>query len=145
MYPMLGKGKCEIIPIAGACLPWTNNMDAQWFTCNRDVEHPRYWRVDNVVYVSNIGSFNEWKPVTFDNSSTTEEEFDDINQVIIDGISYKIWSFVTRGYFGTVSNDNTKKDGYYMLKFTSNNYTIQEDVILYGRKCAMGEQVGNTS
>ena len=37
--------------------------------------------------------------VTFDTSYTTEEAFDEIDNVILGGISYHMWYVVNRGYF----------------------------------------------
>ena len=42
-------------------------------------------------------------------------------------------SVVTNGYFGDMSTDGKKQDGYYIVKFTSDPYNIQKDVIIYGR------------
>ena len=42
--------------------------------------------------------------------------------------------------FEPVSANNYKEDGYYIVNFTSDPYTIQEGLIIGGRKNIMGEQ-----
>ena len=39
-----------------------------------------------------------------------------------------------------MSANNYKEDGYYIVNFTSDPYTIQEGFIIGGRKNTMGEQ-----
>ena len=46
----------------------------------------------------------------------------------------------TQGDFILVSNDYPNEDVYYIVKFTYDSYTLQEDVINYGRKVAMGKK-----
>ena len=84
MDQMLGKGKHAIFRIPCAFLPCKNILDNRWGPSNTDLEQTIYSRVDNCVYASIIGSFNDWKIVMFKNSSTTEEEFKDIHKVILD-------------------------------------------------------------
>ena len=86
MYPLLGKGKCKIIPIQCACITCTNNIDTQWVPCNTYVDHQKYSCADNCLYASIPGSLNDCKIVTFDNSSTIEEAFNGINKVTLDRI-----------------------------------------------------------
>ena len=50
-----------------------------------------------------------------------------------------MWSVVTHGIFGDVSTDEPKENGYYILKFTSNPYILQEYVIIDGRIIVIGE------
>ena len=49
-------------------------------------------------------------------------------------------SVVTHEYFGSTINGNTKEYGYYIVNFTSEPYTLQEYVIIDGRKIATSEQ-----
>ena len=42
-----------------------------------------------------------------------------------------------------VSTDNTKEDGYYIVKFTYNSYNLQEEVVIDLRIIAIGEQLAN--
>ena len=51
-----------------------------------DEYQTRYSCVDSCVYVPIIGSFNEWKFITFENSLTRKYAFDDIHKIIPYGI-----------------------------------------------------------
>ena len=46
-----------------------------------------------------------------------------------------------KGQFSAVSTYDRKEDGYYILDFTFDTHTIQEDSSIYGRMVAMGEQL----
>ena len=45
-----------------------------------------------------------------------------------------MWSIVSRGEFVPVSTNDTKGYGCFIVKFTSDTYTLPEDVIIYGRE-----------
>ena len=69
--------------------------------------------------------FNECKLVTFDHLSTSEEDFYDIHNSILDRIQYHVLSVVTRGNSGGVITDDTKEDVYYIVKFNYGSYTLK--------------------
>ena len=50
-----------------------------------------------------------------------------------DKISSDMSYIVTHEYFESVSTDDTEEDVYCIVKFTSDPYNIQKDVIIYGR------------
>ena len=53
-------------------------------------------------------------------------------------------SVVTHKDFGSLNTDDPKEDDYYIVKFTSDPYNIQDIVIIYGGIVTIGEQVVNT-
>ena len=108
--------------------------------CNTDANQKIYPCADKCVYASIPGSFYDHKTVTFDNSATTEDVFNSINKFIFDRISHHMLSVVTHEYFGYMINGNAKEYGYYIVNFTSEPYTLQEYVIIDGRKIATSEQ-----
>ena len=83
------------------------------------------------------------KTFAFDNSSTSEKIVDDIHKVVKDGISSNMFSVVNHGCFGAVITDYPKEDDYYIIKFTSNPYIIQKDVIIDGVIIEMSKKVAN--
>ena len=111
--------------------------------CDPYGEHPRYTSVDNWVYEPIISSFNVWKNVTLNNSSTSDNEFYDIHMIIIDVISSYMWYVVTNGDLGVASTDDIKEGVYYIANFNFDPYTLQEDVSIDGRIIAMRKQVVN--
>ena len=56
---------------------------------------------------------------------------------------YLAFYVVTHGDFGPVSTKNSIEDGYYIVKFNSDTFIIQEYVIIYGINTAICEQVSN--
>ena len=60
-----------------------------------------------------------------------------------DKISSHMSYIVTHEYFESVSTDDTKEDGYCIVKFTSDPYTVQEGIIIYERIIKMAKQLSN--
>ena len=52
-------------------------------------------------------------------------------------------SVVTHKDFGSLNTDDPKEDDYYIVKFTSDTFNIQDNVIIYVRIVAIGEQMDN--
>ena len=56
-----------------------------------------------------LGSFNNWNIITLSDKSTTGDAFEDINQVVLDGISDNMASLVQSGKYGTINTTYTTK------------------------------------
>ena len=50
----------------------------------------------------------------------------EIHKVIIYGISENMASLVQSGKYGAINTDNTTKNGFYVIKFLSETYTLQK-------------------
>ena len=44
-----------------------------------------------------------------------------------------------KGKYGAIDTDYSSCHGYYMIKFSSYTYTLQADLIIYGRFISSGE------
>ena len=53
--------------------------------------------------------------------------FDEIHQVVIDGISDNMASLVESGNYGAINATNTATNGFYVIMFTSQSYTLQDN------------------
>ena len=65
--------------------------------------------------------------------STTSKGFEEINQVILYGISDNMSSLVQYGKYGSMNTTNTSTMGYYVIKFVSDAYTLQYDTTCEGQ------------
>ena len=79
----------------------------------------------------------------FGNSSTSEDEFDDINKIILYGTPSHTSSVLSKGKFGVVSTDDTKEDSYFIVRSNYSPYTIQVDGSIDGIIISMCAQISN--
>ena len=53
--------------------------------------------------------------------------------MVIDGISENMASFVQPSMYGAINTDDTIKNGFYVIKFLSEGYTLQKNTIIVGK------------
>ena len=74
-----------------------------------------------------LGSFNNCNIIQISHTAKSCEEIDKINQFVIDGISDYMSSLVKTGKYGALNKTGTTTMGYYVIKFISEAYTLQEE------------------
>ena len=57
--------------------------------------------------------------------------FDDIHQVVLDEISDNIASLVQSGIYGAIDKYDITPNGFYVIRFISEAYTLQNNAIIY--------------
>ena len=125
--PKLGHGICATHRITCACVAFTSMLDQPWIyvipskkqTCNQPVTYCTYWTVP--------GSYNNFNIIHLTPKSTPLEVFDEIHQVVLDGISDNMASLVQSGMYGVINTDDTKKNAFYVIQFISEAYTLQNN------------------
>ena len=65
--------------------------------------------------------------IKFSQKSTPSDTFDEINQVFIYGISDNMALLVTSGKYGAINITGKTTNGFYVIVFTSESYTLQEN------------------
>ena len=73
--------------------------------------------------------------------STPSDAFDEIHQVVLDGISDNMALLVESGKYGSINTTDTENNGFYVIMFTSEAYTIQDNTTIYGKNITAGELV----
>ena len=74
-------------------------------------------------------------------NSTPSDDFDEIHQVFIDGISDHMASLVESVKYGAINTTDTATDGFYVIIFTSESYTLQNKTTIDGKIITAGELV----
>ena len=69
--------------------------------------------------------------------------FDEIHQVVLDGISDNMTSLVESGKYVAINTPDTSTNGFYVIIFKSGAYTIQENTTIDGQILIAGELVVN--
>ena len=88
-----------------------------------------------------LGYVNNGNIIYFSHKVTSSEDIDKINQFVLDGISDIMSALVQNGKYGAINTTNTTTMGYYVIKFLSEAYTLQEDRLCDGKTSTYGEIV----
>ena len=86
-------------------------------------------------------SFNNWNTIQSTNKKTSSEDFYEVNKVVLDGISENMNSLLQLGKYSAISAVGKTTMGYYVIKYLSEPYQIQEDKTIYGQVIKAGELV----
>ena len=65
--------------------------------------------------------------------STPSDAFDEIHQVVLDGISDNMASLVESVNYGSINKTDTTTNGFYVIIFISEAYTIQDNTTIDGQ------------
>ena len=76
--------------------------------------------------------------------STTFDAFDEINQVVLDVIRENVASLVESGKYEAINKIDTTSNGFYVIMFTLEAYTLQDNTTVDGKIITAGELVGKT-
>ena len=74
------------------------------------------------------------KPIPF-------EAFDEIHQVVIDEISENMASSVQIGMYGAINTYDTTTNGFYVIQFLSDSYTLRNNTTIDVQVISAGELV----
>ena len=138
---ILGHGMCDKCHISCTCTPYTYIIDQTWDPFIPEKQKPHYQTVKDCTYWPVLGYFNKWNILQLSHKVTSTEEIDKINQVVINGISENVAALVQNGIYVAIKTINTSITGYYVIKFMSESYTLQEEKMCDGQISTAGELV----
>ena len=98
----LGNGVCEICRMTCACVAFTSMLDKPWISGIPPYEQDLYKPVTKGTYFPVLGYFNNWNIIKLSQKSTPFDKFDEIRQVVLDGISDNMASKVESGNNGAI-------------------------------------------
>ena len=94
-------------------------LDQPWIYGIPSKKQARYQPVTNCTYWKVMGSYNNWNIIELTPKSTNFEAFDEIQYVVLDGISDNMISLVQPGKYGVCNTSDTTKNGFYVIQFIS--------------------------
>ena len=100
-------------------------LDKTWIPVISSDKQERYKPVTKCTYWLVLGAFNNWNIIQLSSKSTSSDTFDEIHQVILDGISDNMASLVESGTYGAINTTDTSTNGFYVIMFISGAYTLQ--------------------
>ena len=130
--PKLGHGICAIIRIPCDFITCKSILDQPWIYGIHSKKQERYKHVTYCTYWTVLGSFNNWNIIHLSQKSTYFEAFEEIHQVVLDGISDNMASLVQYDKYGTIKTADTTKNGFYVILFISEAYTLQNNTRIDG-------------
>ena len=139
--PKLVCGTCEIHLIPCACTQCMYMLDQ---LCTQSVpphQQPCYHPVKYFTYCTMLGSFNNWNIIQFLHKAGFFEDIDKIHPFVIDGIGENMSALVKTAKYCFINIADTKRMVYYVIKFTSESYTLREDTTCGGNFSLSGEIV----
>ena len=86
-----------------------------------------------------MGSYNNWNIIELTLKSTSFEEFDEIHQVVLDGIIDNMASLIQSCMYGSIITDYTTTNGLYVIQFISEAWRLQTNTKIDGQVISTGE------
>ena len=102
-------------------------LDKPWISGISSEKQERYKPVTKCTYWPVLSAFNNWNIIELSSKSTSSDAFDEIHQVVLDGISDNLASLVESGKYGAINTTDTSTNGFYVIMFTLGAYTLQEN------------------
>ena len=82
-------------------------------------EQECYKPVTKCTYCPVLGYFNNWNIILLSQKSTPSDAFDEMHQVVLDGISDNMAALVESGKYGAINTTDTTTNGFCVIMFTS--------------------------
>ena len=116
-------------------------LDKAWISGIPSDKQDRYKPVTKCTYWPVLGAFNNWNIIQLSSKSTSSDTFDEIHQVVLDGISDNMASLFESDKYVAINTTDTSTNGFYVIMFTSGAYTLQENTTIDGQIITAGELV----
>ena len=140
-YPKLGNVIFEISCIPCTCVRCTSMLNQPCISGITSKKKSRYQPVTNCTYWPVLGPYKNWYIIHLSPKSTPFGEFEEIHQAVRDRISDNMASLVQYGKYDSINTSVTRTSGYYVIKFISEAYTLQNNTKIDGKMISAGELV----
>ena len=133
--PDLGLGKIALRRIPCACRGCRDQLAKPWQPNVAQSEQPRYKTGNCDLAPIFAGGLNDWhitdvRQVTGEDDGEQEDELEEVNSRLLGGIATRMAERVSEGGIGVFQTEDPDTDGYYLVKWTTYPYTLQEDTLL---------------
>ena len=128
----LGIGTVAVRRIPCSCVGCRHQTMQPWEKDTDPVDQPRYRNGEGCVLANVLGDFNDWKFVSVQEKKkgNRKEDFDELFQGVLEQYDTAMMDGICVGRFGAILVDDDKRhapDGYYLVCWSSDPYTLQED------------------
>ena len=123
-------GVSAILRIPFACVACTSMLEKPWISGIPSDKQERYKTVTKCTYRPVLGPLNNWSIILLQHKSPPYDTFDETYQVVLDGISDNLASLVESGKYGSINTTDTTTNGFHVIMFTSEAYTLQDNTTI---------------
>ena len=127
--PELGTGRVALRRIPCACVACDNTIRLPWVLSVPNQEQPRFQTVSDCQYRKILGVRNEWDIILLevDHNRANMDDVDAAREEVLVSLSSNIAANIEIGGYGAiVTEDETARDGYWIIEWTSDPYTCQD-------------------
>ena len=117
-HQKLGMGVCAICRIPFVYVSCTSMLDKPWTSGISSDKQEHYKPVTKCTYWLVLGAYKNWNIIQFSSKSTSSYTFDEIHEVVLDGISDNIASLVESETYGAINKTVTLTNRFYVIMFT---------------------------
>jgi hypothetical protein len=129
--PDLGMHKIAVRRIPCACIPCVEQLQRQWLPGESAEEQPRYSRNSRCILFQIFDGLNDWQIIDLSPiANSNDNELDEAQVYALKGIETINSEQVEMGNHGAFSTDDPSADGYYIVQWTGDPYTLQDDLPL---------------
>ena len=141
--PQLGVGRAALRRVPCACNACVRQLQLPWSASVPADEQPRYAQNRDCQWWKNFHGLNDWVIVSVVPAKDTDPEEEEEGLIfVLEGVETRMSEQVQVGNKGAFSCDDSTTDGYYIVEWTSEPYTLQEDKMLTEFKPAMQLKAG---
>ena len=115
--PKLVHVICEIWRIPCACISCINMLYNLWAYDVDPKKQPHYQPIGGCTYWPLLGTINKWNIIHFTNKNTSIDDFDEVHNIVLGGISENMVSLGKLGKCGAINAEYTTAMGYYVGKY----------------------------
>ena len=116
-------------------------LDKPWIYGISSKKPVLYQPVTNSTYWPFLVPYNNCNIIELTPKSITFEAFDEIHKAVIDGISENTASLVQSGMYGVINTAGNTTNGFYVIQFFSEAYTLQNNPTIDGQVISAGKLV----
>jgi hypothetical protein len=127
--PELGQGFCAMRRIPCACNACVEQLSHKWMPKIDKLLQPRYAIEPPLCkYSSILRGYNKWyiTELIIDTKTTTKEEMQEMRETVLMGMTQVSSEEIQTGSFGAFQTSDKQTLGYYIVQWTGNPYTLQE-------------------
>jgi hypothetical protein len=129
--PDLGLKHVAVRRIPCGCDACVEQLKQPWLPGIKKEEQLRYARNELCALWPVFEGCNDWLIVVLvPKADADEEEIEEAQAVALHGLATRMSEKVQHGNYGAFSTEDPHADGYYIVQWTSDPYTLQEDLQL---------------
>ena len=113
-----------------ACVVCTSMLYKTWISGIPTDKKERYKPVTKCTYWPVLGPFKNWKIIQQSHKSTPYDAFDEIHQVVLDGLSDNMASLFEPGTYGAINTNESTTHRLYVIMLISEAYKLQDNTTI---------------